>query len=59
MSKAYDKLAAHITREYEARGFSDKRARYIGRATAGEVAEKKGTEREKPETKGGGGDGGD
>ena len=38
MSKAYDKLAAHIQREYEARGFSDKRARYIGKATAAKVA---------------------
>ena len=58
MSKAYDKLAAHITREYEARGFSDKRARYIGRATAGEVAEEQAQDA-RAEKKGGGGDGGD
>lgn len=47
MSKAYDKLVAHIQREYEARGFSAKRARYIGRATAGEVAGEQATAPEK------------
>lgn len=41
MSRAYEKLARHIAREYRAKGFSAARAKYIGRATAGEVATRK------------------
>lgn len=35
---AFQRLADHISREYLAKGYSPARARYIGRAKAGEVA---------------------
>ena len=42
MSKRFDKLSEHITREYEKKGFSHEKARKIGEATAGEIAHEKG-----------------
>lgn len=41
MGKKFDRLSEHITKEYEAKGVAPEKARYIGRATAGEVANKK------------------
>jgi hypothetical protein len=39
--KGFKKLDKKITREYEKKGYSKKKAQYIGRATAGEVAREK------------------
>ena len=39
--RAFQRLARHVKREYLRRGFSPKRAAYIGRATAGRVARAK------------------
>ncbi len=35
--KRFKKLAGHVTKEYEKKGYSKKRAEYIGKATAGKV----------------------
>ena len=37
MGKAFDKLAKHITKEYEKKGYTEKEAKYIGKATAGKI----------------------
>ncbi len=37
-AEGFRKLSNKITRTYKAKGFSPKRARYIGNATAGKVA---------------------
>lgn len=42
MSRAgFSRLANRVTREYEGKGYSRKRAQRIGRATAGKVAREK------------------
>ena len=41
MSKKFDKLAAKVTREYEAKGVSPETARKWGRATAAKVYREK------------------
>jgi hypothetical protein len=42
VSKAgFRKLKNKVTRSYERKGYSKKRAEYIGRATAGKVAREK------------------
>jgi hypothetical protein len=42
MSRAgFNKLKNKVTRNYEKKGYSKKRAEYIGRATAGKVAREK------------------
>lgn len=38
----FDKLSNKVTREYEKKGVSAKKARQIGNATAGKVAREKG-----------------
>lgn len=38
---AFDRLAGKIARTYRRKGYAPKRARYIGRAAAGEVATRK------------------
>jgi hypothetical protein len=40
-SRQFDRLRDEVEREYIKRGFPPSRARYIGDATAGEVAERK------------------
>jgi hypothetical protein len=42
MGKAFDKLAKHITKEYEKKGYGVKESKYIGKATAGKIAREKG-----------------
>ena len=42
MSAKFDKLANHVTREYEARGVPAERAKLWGEETAAKVARKKG-----------------
>lgn len=37
----FNQLAGKVTREYERRGYSHKRAQEIGKATAGQVARAK------------------
>jgi len=45
MSKKFDKLARHIAREYEKKGYSKEEAEKIGQETAGKVYwEKQGKE---------------
>ena len=39
--KGFKKLDNKIEREYERKGYSKKKAQYIGRATAGKVAREK------------------
>ena len=41
-SKKFAKLSNSVTREYRRKGFSAKRARHIGDATAGKIARRKG-----------------
>lgn len=42
MSRAgFNRLKNKVTRSYERKGYSKKRATYIGRATAGKVAREK------------------
>lgn len=43
----FDRLKNRITREYRREGYSKTRARYIGRATAGEVARAKHAKRKR------------
>jgi len=38
MSRRFNRLAGQVAREYERKGYSPSRARYIGRAVAGRVA---------------------
>lgn len=38
MSKKFNKLARHITREYELKGYGHKDAEYIGKATAAKIS---------------------
>ncbi|MGP8065353.1 MAG: hypothetical protein ACLP81_03115 [Acidimicrobiales bacterium] len=40
-SGAFGRLSGKIARAYERKGYSKRRARYIGRATAGRVARAK------------------
>jgi len=35
--KRFERLARHVARQYEKKGYSKKRAEYIGKATAGKV----------------------
>jgi hypothetical protein len=37
----FGRLSSRITREYERKGYSRKRAKHIGRATAGRIARRK------------------
>ena len=37
-SKKFVRLEKHVEREYEKKGYSPKRAEYIGKAVAGKVA---------------------
>jgi hypothetical protein len=39
--KGFKKLDSSITKEYEKKGYSKRKAEYIGRATAGKVAREK------------------
>lgn len=41
MGKKFNRLEGKVEREYKKKGFSKKRARYIGRATAGKVFREK------------------
>ena len=41
-SRKFERLSDKITASYRRKGFSAKRARYIGNATAGKIARKKG-----------------
>ena len=41
MSKSFDKLKREIKDEYEKKGYSKKKADYIAKATAGEIARRK------------------
>ena len=40
-SKKFTKLEKKVEKEYKRKGYGAKKAAYIGRATAGEVARKK------------------
>ena len=40
-SKKFVKLEKHVEREYEKKGYSRKKAEYIGKAVAGKVAREK------------------
>jgi len=40
-ARSFNRLRGKVRRSYEARGYSRKRADYIGRATAGKVAREK------------------
>ena len=42
MGKAFDKLAKHIEKEYEKKGFPHEKAKHIGDAVAGKIARIKG-----------------
>ena len=42
MGKKFDKLEKKIEKEYKKKGFSAKKAKSIGFATAGKIAKKKG-----------------
>ena len=42
MGKKFDKLEKKIEKEYKKKGFSSKKAKSIGFATAGKIARKKG-----------------
>ena len=37
MGKKFNKLEKHIEHEYEAKGYSHKKAEYIGKATAAKI----------------------
>ena len=41
MGKKFKKLEMHIDREYKKKGMSNKRALYIAKATAGQIARRK------------------
>ena len=41
MGKKFNKLAKHIEREYEKKGYSVEESKYIGKATAGRIARMK------------------
>lgn len=43
--KGFNKLDRKVTEEYEKKGYSKKKAEYIGRATAGKVAREKRSKR--------------
>ena len=45
MTKKFDKLEKKIENEYKKKGFSSKRAKSIGFATAGKIAKKKGKQK--------------
>lgn len=38
---AFNKLSSHVAAEYRKKGYSKKKAAYIGKATAGKVARRK------------------
>lgn len=42
MGKPFAKLAKKIEHEYEKKGYSVKESKYIGKATAGKIARRKG-----------------
>lgn len=39
--RGFNRLSGKVTRSYEKKGYSKKRAEYIGKATAGKVAREK------------------
>jgi hypothetical protein len=41
MGKAFNKLSKKVEKEYKKKGFSTKKAEYIGKATAAKIARKK------------------